>query len=214
MFCCECGSKAQGKFCSHCGHPLQAVESAPQTDDWENDVRYEAIVNVTQVRDVIASHAKHAKKGMSAETFLAICDKVIDSPISYSGLAEVVQPMWAKVGVRTGKERAEEIAAPIGRVIARAVCSLAKHGQPILEVQQGDGGCLLTAEFPSSILAMKGVLRISIVRFEQGAFVGAETDIAGQMFDWGKSTNALAQLFADLHSEMGLPASEQKRIAA
>ncbi|EAQ77831.1 zinc ribbon domain-containing protein [Blastopirellula marina] len=214
MFCCECGSKAQGKFCSHCGHPLQADASAPLTEDWEHDVRYEAIVNVAAVRDVIASHAQHAKKGMSAETFLSICDKVIDSPISYAGLAEVVQPMWAKVGVRTGKERAEEIAAPIGRVIARAVCSLAKHGQPILNVQQGDGGCLLTAEFPSSMLAMKGDLRISVVRMEQGAFVGAETDISGQMFDWGKSTNALAQLFADLHSEMGLPASEQKRIAA
>ncbi|MFI4875537.1 MAG: hypothetical protein ACIALR_09375 [Blastopirellula sp. JB062] len=212
MFCSECGAEAHGKFCSQCGHSLQIAP--PTTDDWENDVRYEAIVNVPQVRQVIARHAQNAKKSISAEAFLAICDKVIDSPISYAGLAEVVQPMWARAGVRTGKERDEQIAAPIGRVIARTVCSLAKQGQPIQEVRQGDGGCLITAEFPSTMLAMKGELKISIVRAERQTFVGAETLIPGQLFDWGKSVNALAQLFADLRSEMDLPPSASQRAVA
>ncbi|MCC9609498.1 hypothetical protein LOC68_04910 [Blastopirellula sp. JC732] len=211
MFCCECGAKAQGKFCSNCGHPLSAP--FPQTDDWENDVRYEAIIHVADVRAAIDLHAKSAVKGMSAETFLSICEKVVDSPVSYSALAEIAQPMYAKLGMKTGKERAEEIAAPIGRTIARVVCSLAKHGQPIESVQQGEGGCVITAEFPSSIWAMKGQLKISIVRLVQGTLVGAETIIPGQMFDWGKSTSALAQLFADVQCEMGLPPAQQ-RLAA
>lgn len=209
MFCSECGSQAHGKFCSQCGQPLVVV-----SDDWENDVRYEAIISVPEVRQAIDRQAKSAKQGMTAESFLAICEKVVDSPVSYGALAEIAQPLWAKVGVRTGKERAEEIAAPIGRVIARTVCSLAKNGQPIAGVQQGEAGCVLTAEFPSSIWAMKGELKVSLVRLERGVLVGAETDIPGQMFDWGKSTSALAQLFDDLRSDMGLPPGKSSSVAA
>lgn len=209
MFCCECGAKASGKFCSNCGHKI-----APQTDDWENDVRYEAIIHVPEVRQAIDRCTKGAAKGMSAETFLAICEKVVDSPVSYNALAEFAQPMYAKIGMRTGKERAEEIGAPIGRTIARVVCSLAKHGQKIESVRQGEGGCVITAEFPSSIWAMKGDLTVSIVRLEQGTLVGAETNIPGQWFDWGKSTAALALMFDDLQTDMGLPPAEKPRLAA
>ncbi|PQO26644.1 zinc ribbon domain-containing protein [Blastopirellula marina] len=212
MFCSECGSQAQGKFCSNCGHPL--APAGPVSDDWENDVRYEAILRVPEVRQVIDRHAKNAKQGMSAETFLSICEKVVDSPVSYGALAEIAQPLWAKAGVRTGKERAEEIMAPIGRTIARAVCSLAKNGQSVESVEQGEGGCVLTAVLPSSIWAMKGELKVSCVRLEHGSLIGAETNIPGQMFDWGKSTSVLAQLFDDLRSDMGLPPSKQTRVAA
>ncbi|TWT30571.1 hypothetical protein [Blastopirellula retiformator] len=209
MFCCECGAKAQGKFCSNCGHKI-----APQTDDWENDVRYEAIIHVPEVRAAIDCCAQGTAKGMSAETFLSICEKVVDSPVSYGALAEISQSMYAKMGMKTGQERVEEIAAPIGRTIARVVCSLAKHGQKIESVQQGDGGCVITAEFPSSIWAMKGELKVSIVQLPTGTLVGAETIIPGQWFDWGKSTAALALLFDDLQTDMGLPPSEKPRLAA
>lgn len=217
MFCSECGVEASGKFCFNCGSPLQVATAKlpplPVGFDWENDARYENIVRVDKVRAVVAGHAAGASKGLSGEALLAICDKIVSSPVSFEGIASVVQPLYAKWGVRTGKDRTATIDAPIGRAIARALCSLAKQGQAIEGVEQGEDGCLLTAELPSSVTSFQGELKISLRRADGGTHVAAATNIPGQVYDWGKSQRCLAQLFTDLRSDLGLPPSAGRQAA-
>ncbi|MEZ6032074.1 MAG: hypothetical protein R3C17_03210 [Planctomycetaceae bacterium] len=226
MFCSQCGVKASGRFCHSCGNPLVRAESesASATEDnacvaysprnWEQDPLYENIIRVESVRSVIAQHAAMAPKGISGEAILAVYGKVIQSPIPLDRLAAVVQPMYASWGIRTGKGRTHLMRIPIGRAIARTLCSLAKHGQTLQNVVQHEDGCVVHADLPSSICALKGILTISLQRCEGGTQIEASTDIPGQLFDWGKSNRCLEQLFNDLRTELGLPpGNSQRRVA-
>lgn len=223
MFCSECGVKASGKFCHQCGSPLHASEGVltlkeedfqPDVGEWEQDARYEQIVRVEAVRTVIAHHAANAPKGLSGEAVLALYDKIVSSPVPLESLAAVMQPLYESWGVRTGKERTEVIAAPIGRMIARTLCSLARHAQTFQSAEQRESGCILTAELPSSVCALKGKLTISLQQRQGRTEVSASTYIPGQMYDWGKSQRCLETLFNDLHSDMGLPPGlPQQRVA-
>ncbi len=166
MFCSQCGVKAGGKFCHNCGSPLRDDDAVlilqdhdflPEVHDWENDPRYEQIVRVDAVRTAIAQHAAKAPKGISGEMVLSIYDKIVASPIPLASLAGVVQPLYASLGVRTGKERAGLIRTPIGRAIARTLCAFAKRGRTFQSAEQNELGCRLTATLPSSVCARGNV---------------------------------------------------------
>jgi len=223
MFCSQCGVKATGKFCHQCGSPLHSDDAglivleqdvALEPVDWEQDARYENIIRVEMVRRVIAHHAANAPKGVSGEAILALYDKVMSSPIPLESLAGVLQPLYESWGIRTGKERGGWIAAPIGRAIARTLCSFAKHSQTFQTAEQHDAGCILTAELPSSVCALKGKLTISLLRREQQTYISATTAIPGQLYDWGKSNRCLEQFFNEVQTDLGLPPSlNQRRVA-
>ena len=223
MFCSQCGEKAGGKFCSQCGSPLPTPDAVlvlrdedfvTETTDWEHDWRYQNIVRVEAVRAVIANHAAHAPKGISGEAVLALYDKIMQSPVPLESLAGIVQPLYESWGIRTGKERTELIETPIGRAIARTLCSLAKHGQTFDSAEQRDSGCVLTAELPSSACALKGKLTVCLLRRKAGTQVAATTYIPGQMYDWGKSRRCLEHLFHDLRCDLGLPPGSNRRQVA
>lgn len=205
MFCSECGKQAQGKFCRHCGTPLDiaaestlaVIEPAPVID-WNTEVRYELLMRDPQVRAAIDQHARLAPKRMSAEKFLALADKLIPQPVSMEGVAGLAQPLCAKLGLRTGKEVAGHVDAPVARVIVRALCSLAHRGQPLQDVTQGERGCSIAAELPSDVFSMAGSLHVTLWRTDRGTGVSANTNIDGQWTDWGKSRRCLEQLLNDL----------------
>ncbi|PQO28366.1 hypothetical protein [Blastopirellula marina] len=214
MFCSHCGVKASGNFCFQCGKRLHgdaevvtAEEDSPvpAAIAWELDPSYENVVAVKEVRAVIASHAKQACPGLSAEQFFDMADKIVPVGVSYSGLAAIAQPLWASWGVRTGKERTELLPLPIGVAIARTMCTLARNKQNVEGVEQHSDGCTIAAELPSSVWAMKGELKVRLVQHEHGTQVTAATNIPGQAFDWGKSIRCLGVLFTELQTDLGLP---------
>jgi hypothetical protein len=203
MYCSECGKPAQGKFCSHCGAALTAAEVAP-TDivpEWDREVRYEMILKYPGVRDTIERSARQAPKRMSGEQFLALADKFVPLGVPLEGLVSVVQPMYARLGIKTGKEQVRQVAAPVGKVIVRALCSLARHGQSLRGVTQAADGCLLEADLPSDLFSLQGNLMVTVRRSEGQAEVCGATHIPGQLYDWGKSKRCLATLFSDLTRE-------------
>jgi len=214
MFCSECGNQVAGKFCRHCGTPLgtpgrveSPVVEPPPVIDWNTEVRYELLMRDPQVRAAIDQHARLAPKRMSAEKFLALADKLIPQPVSMEGVAALAQPLWAKLGVRTGKELAGHVDAPVARVIVRALCSLARRGQPLKNVSQGEHGCSIEAELPSDLFSMAGSLHITLWRTERGTGVAASTNIDGQWIDWGKSRRCLEQLLSDLQQSDSIRAA-------
>jgi hypothetical protein len=206
MFCSNCGAKASGNFCSVCGAPLTGAglsESVP-IQDWSADVRYDVVTRVPAVRDLIAQNARLAKKPMSGEQFLEICDKAF-SPIPGVSLAKViaiVQPIYANLGIKTGKRRTQELPVPPGKALVGVLCSLARRGNDLRRATQGEDGCVLEAAIPSDLWSLEGDLLIAVRRGDGVSIVEAATLIRGQLFDWGKSTRCLNALFDDLRDVM------------
>lgn len=211
MFCSHCGVQASGNFCYQCGSRLSAGEQlvvaeedalVPAELDWRVDPIFENVVSVQEVRAVIASSAKQAIPEFSAEQLFDVAEKVIPIGVSYSGLAAIAQPMWASLGVRTGKDVSQLLPLPIGLAMVRAMCSLARHKQKVEEVEQHDDGCTITAELPSSIWAMKGELKVRLAQQGEATQLTAAINIPGQAFDWGRSQSCLQQLLSEMRIEV------------
>lgn len=227
MVCSQCGSAASGRFCSQCGEklvltaePILVAEVVrpgsppPLPFRWEHDCCYEKLIAHPAVRPVLAQHAAQAKTGITGEQFLSACDKLISSPVSFAGVAALVQPLYASWGMRTGKQRCEQISAPAGRALARVLCSLARHGQTIQRVEQGPHGCHLTATLPSSLCSFAGELKLLVEAHGTLSQLTAETIVPGQLYDWGKSRRVLDQLFQDIQHDQGLPPADAAHRAA
>jgi len=204
MFCSECGKPAQGKFCAHCGHALVAAASDGQlastelVPDWEHEIRYETILQYPGVRATIERHARAAKKKFRGEDFLAIADAVIPLGVPFEKLAGPTQALFTRWGIKTAKQRVQQVAAPAGRVLVRALCSLAHNGQTLRNVTQAPDGCLLEAALPSDVRALEGDLLVNVRQCGVQSSVEAKIQIGGQLFDWGKSERCFDQLFGDL----------------
>lgn len=204
MFCSECGKSVQGKFCSLCGARLAATELATDVvptgidPEWDREVQYETILKYPGVRDAIKRHAQQAPKRLTGEQFLKLADKLVPLGVPLEGLVSVVQPLYARLGIKTGKKRVRQVAAPVGQVIVRALCSLARQGQRLRGVTQALDGCLLEASLPSDLFSLEGDLLVSVRRSGSQAEVCGATHIGGQLYDWGKSNRCLDKLFTDL----------------
>lgn len=220
MFCSHCGVKAGGNFCHQCGSRLGHGECAvseeivPAIQSWEDDANYERVARHPEVRTAIASHAAQARSGLSAEALMEIADKVVPIGISYSAVTAIAQPMWASLGVRTGKQRSAVMTVPIGRVMARVLGSLAKNQQVVQRVEQAVEACTIQAELPSSVWAMKGILTVKLTRQDDGCMVTVATDIPGQAFDWGMSQRCVDSLLQEIQQNLDLPLAESQRRAA
>lgn len=213
MFCSECGARAAGKFCSHCGHALLVIaeQTQPLAEtiastlvDWAPSIDYEAIISVPAVRKRIAHHATQSKKRMTGEEILDLYGKALGklsgAPVALpmTAVAHFAQSLHAKLGIKTGKSRTATFTAPPGEVLVSILCNLAREGRALRDVQQASDGCTLVAALPSDLFSLEGDLVIAVSRHAAGTRVEARTDIQGQMFDWGKSARCLDQLFAEL----------------
>jgi len=204
MFCSNCGVKASGNFCHACGTKLAAGETSvpgvlamEPAVPWEQEVRYETLIKLPHVRKKLAELANDATKGISAEDFLSLCDSAFKpmGPISMTKIAPMLQSMYGKMGVNTGKQRKEMVSLPVGVVLFNVLCTLATQGQKIKEVSQGDDGCIIQAIIPSSLWTMEGKLMITVTKLPHGTQLEAATKITGQYYDWGVSNKLLDSLY-------------------
>jgi len=203
MFCSSCGKEANGNFCCHCGQPLEKTEEILEVlpvvaVDWSQETRYETLIHIPEIRDLLAQSASNARKGITGEQFLALYDKVFSPPVSAKKVAEIVSPLYASWGIETGKRQAGHLPAPPGRVLVAVLCSLAQHGREIKKVHQCSDGCILHAALPSDLFSLEGELIVTVRRQGHGTHVEAATRIPGQLFDWGKSQRCLHKLFQEL----------------
>ena len=204
MFCSECGVKAGGKFCWSCGGALQrpaGCEDLPAPIDWTVVTDYQAIVRIPEVRERIARHAAMSKKRMSGEQFLDVCEKLF-SPLTggvpLASIATFAQPLYAKLGLKTGKSHSERFDEPPGKVIVAVLCSLAQGGQELRKAISAADGCVIEASLPSDICSLNGELTVVVRPDGAGTIVDAAATIKGQLYDWGKSRRALEHLFHDV----------------
>lgn len=167
--------------------------------DWADDHRFEVITSVPVVRDAVSACAAHARVPLSVEEFLqraAVVFPALGRALD-RGAAARGRQFALKRGWRTGRSREAETSAPVGRVIASVLCSMALHGQVVHSVEQGADGCTLIAEIPADRKTFGGVLHVRIARgAARGSVLQAQAEIPGQLYDWGKSKQTIADLFA------------------
>jgi hypothetical protein len=134
---------------------------------------------------------------MTGEEWLGLYDEAFKpvTGVSLKKVATIVAPIYAQLGIKTGKNRRAIMQQPTGRMIVAVLCALAEAGLPLVEVHQAEAGCVVEAKLPSDLLSFEGQLVISVERSGQGTCIEAATNIPGQWFDWGKSARCLESLF-------------------
>jgi hypothetical protein len=185
---------------------------------WELEHDYATVVGHDEVQALIQACAAEAPRRVSGEQFMALAGKLMAVEAPLDKLAPVAQRMWSKLGVNHSQQRPGQISAPIGRVIMRAVCSLARRGQTIQAVRQADDGVQIEAELPSDVFSLKGELVVAIRRAAGAETSGCEvllaTNIGGQLFDFGKSARHLDALLADLDRDPEVAPSRAATVAS
>jgi hypothetical protein len=207
MFCTECGKKSAGKFCWNCGTALHLNDGTPPSSftatppsvhtDWRNEINYEALLRNAEVRELLAKE-QPAKARMTGEQFIGLFEQIVKSPISLVSVMTITQEVSSRLGIQTGKTQAERYRRPIGGIIVSALRALARSGYKVQEVRQATDGCLLICSIPSDMFSLAGKLLITFRQEPDGASVHADTQIEGQLYDWGKSKRCLEQLFTGI----------------
>lgn len=216
MFCTQCGAQAapEHKFCAGCGTRLEgavadtaagaALAAAPSgpLEDWRETTNYRVVLGHPEVKALIAEASKATKAGMSAEEFLKLAQPVLNAAgaggVSMKLITEIAAPLYAKMGVKTGKDAKNGYATPYGRVLAAILCSLASRSQTLIAVQEGTDGCVIQAEIPSSLTTWKGKLTLSVERRPEGSLVTSAAVFEGQASDWGRANRVLGELHQDI----------------
>lgn len=225
MFCTQCGKAAAPEhvFCSGCGtrlvreasaapmglmasvsEPAVAPEPAPPWtgEDWRDTLNYRVVLGHPEVKALIADAAKVSKAGMTGDEFLKLAQPILDA--SGSGgvpmklIAEIATPLYAKMGVKTGKDAKNGYATSYGRTLAAILCSLASRNQTLVAVHEGTDGCVVQAEIPSSMTTWKGKLSLTLERKAEGTLVSSAVVFEGQSSDWGRSKRLLDDLHQDI----------------
>jgi hypothetical protein len=155
-----------------------------------------------EVRDRLAD-VPECSKSISGEEWLELYDQAFKplSGVSAKTVAALAAPLYARMGIKTGKTRSDLLAEPPGEVMLEVLCALARNGLPLVKVHQGESGCVFEAKLPSDLWALEGRMVVTVERSGTQTKVEAATNIPGQLFDWGKSTRYLEKLFAEFRTK-------------
>ncbi len=226
MFCTQCGKPVQPEhvFCAACGAVLkrdewarsQLMAEAPAPDeafaslvippnpmeDWRETTRYRVVLAHPEVKALVAEAAKAKRAGMSADEFMKLAQPMLNAAgsggVPMKLIAEIATPIYAKMGVKIGKDAKNAYATPFGRVLAAILCSLASRNQALVAIQEGTDGCVVQAEVPSSLTTGKGNLTLTLERKPEGTVVASAVVFPGQSSDWGRSQRTLEELHQDI----------------
>jgi len=220
MFCTQCGKPAapEHNFCAGCGTrlaldapaevaPSMAVGGAPALsgtplEDWRTTTRYRAVLAHPEVQALIADASRASKAGMSADEFMKLAQPVLDAAgsggIPIKLIAEIAAPLYARMGVKTGKDAKNGYATPFGRVLAAILCSLASRNQRLIAIEEGADGCVVLAQIPASMTTWTGQMTLSVERKPEGTLVSSAVVFQGQSSDWGRARRVLDDLHQDI----------------
>jgi hypothetical protein len=170
--------------------------------DWRQSCDFERITRVPEVHQRV-QQAKSAVSGVSGSQMLGLIDAAA-SPLmgglSSLAIAKVTQPLVAKLGFKTGKERREFVLLTPGEVLANLAVTLASIEHSIMSVTFGDNHCHIQATFPPDLRAMEVRLAVKVDRAAAGVWIAATAEIEGQWYDWGKCQSRLDRLFTGLQA--------------
>ena len=107
------------------------------------------------------------------------------------------QALWTSVGVRTGKTAELTLACPYPSAVRAVVFALSAMRYQITSAFDTAAGAYVEAAMPGDFFATGGTLKIDLIDADgpgKPIRMAAAAEIKGQVFDWGKSKRALAEL--------------------
>lgn len=212
MYCSNCGTRAEGRFCWSCGAPLAGGAEAaaaplgrantPAENSGAAPFDLPAVARSPEARELVGRYAAQAQRQMSGEEVLKAFDKPLAALVGVpiSPIATIAQPVYARLGVKTGKERVAAIDRPARDTFLALLCSLARNGQLVRAIHPATDGCVVEAVLPSDMRSFEGTILVTLRRADPGTEVRASTVIKGQIFDWGKSNACLDALLTDMRN--------------
>jgi hypothetical protein len=202
MFCANCGAAVSGgNFCAVCGASLRAgptVQAPPDPAEWADEVRYEVIVAIPEVRDRIAENFAAATRAADMQNLL---DHIVlrRETIGSMGLASMLVSAMGRRGIYVSAERAELRQRPVGWVLADVLFVLAGCGYSWREVEQGTDGCVLKCQIDPSLRRLAGgTLTVAVGRAGANTGVRATAYLPGLIRDGGATRWIFDQVFDNL----------------
>jgi len=118
--------------------------------------------------------------------------------IPMEALGKVSSKLGVAIGIKTTKARQMHLPHNFGHVLLGTICSLAKHCMKIQSVSETQQSCMIEAVLPSSMWAWQGTIRLAVVAEDTGTGLIAETEVPGQLYDWGKSKRTIEKLLSEI----------------
>lgn len=196
MNCSNCGLEASGNFCANCGAALVSDLVQSSSSGWEATPFFNVLIKNSEVRNLLAFFTAQSRKKMTGMEILRHYDRILrpmTGGVPLQVIATLVVPVYAKMGIKTGKSLTFSLPSPIGKTIVAALCYFARQGWAVDHVEQGADGCLIEATVPSDFLAWEGTMIAGISGDAETTNLDAGITIRGQLYDWGKSKRALQQ---------------------
>lgn len=195
MFCTNCSNPVSGgNFCATCGAPLRVAPSDPA--QWADEVRYEVVEAIPEVRDRIAKNFAGAVQAANMDNLIYHID--LSTHRNGEAWTPVILKGLAKRGFKVSKERTELRQRPVGWVLADALYVLAGFGYGGWTVQQGADGCTVNSKIaPGPLFQIGGTLAVTVERAGTNTSVRAFVELPGLVRDWG-SKRVLDPFFENL----------------
>lgn len=202
IYCPECKEKIGGNYCAECGtkgRDKNEIDGLVIKKWWE-EKDLKLVVENPEVQEIIKHYVAQSKKSASADVILKRIDTLFSplTGLSLKEVADVVLPVYKKLGVKTGKSKTVYYTDVIQKTLLKTLCALVKNNYPLIEVKEAFNGIILIAEIPSDMKTFGGEVIVSLKENEAEVEVGIDAKIKGQLFDWGKSKSVVKNIHKDI----------------
>ncbi len=181
--------------------PIMHVDPA-SLPDWRTATDYVNVIGHPEVQNLVREAKGANPGGMSAEDFINVAKPLMKAvgadAVPLKLVMDIAQPMYAKMGVKTGSETRQGYKSAFGRTLAAVLCSMASRNQKLVRIDEGSDGCVLHAELPSTMFAYKSQMTLTLAQVPEGTVMTGAVTVPGQMSDWGHSKKVLAALHEDV----------------
>lgn len=154
-----------------------------------------------RLRDILAGD-EWMKVGAHAGMSVAEIARIL-APVSgmsaglFQATLEAGDSLGRRLGFKSTKRIEKAYAAPYATVVRALVLSVASQRHAITTMLDTPKGVFIEAELPKDFRSLGGALRFDVVEEGPGRIqVAGESEIKGQMFDWGKGKQALNDVLA------------------
>lgn len=202
MYCHNCGFETKNENCPKCGTTIVKPGSKIITS-WRKETDLKKVAKHPDVLDYIYEYSKLSNERISSQSLLDKFDLVFGTftGISTNLIMEVAMPIYAKLGVKTGKKSEFVFELPINELFVRVLCAISANKKiEFNEFHQAKDGILIMSKVKSDLLTFKGDLIITLK--EENHKIKAELNsvIKGQLYDFGKSKRLVSKILNDLKS--------------
>lgn len=170
--------------------------------DWRTAINYAAVIGHPEVQNLVRDAKGANPGGMTAEEFIDVAKPLLKAAgadaVPLKLVMDIAQPMYAKMGIKTGSETRQGYKSSFGRTLAAVLCSLASRNQRLTGIDEGTDGCVLHVELPTSLFTYKSSMTLTLSSVPEGTMMTGAVLVPGQMSDFGHSKKVLAALHEDV----------------